>query len=254
MLFDVTRCIGCEGCVEACREKNGLPETDDVTTLSAHRMSSLQESGDWYVREQCMHCLQPACVSVCPVGALEKTADGPVVYDADRCMGCRYCMVACPFGVPRYEWASRTPRMVKCQMCYERIGEGESPACAAACEEGATVFGNRDELLVEAHRRISKEPGTYAQHVFGEHEAGGTSFLIIGPPEVMAAFDKNIPDEALPEKTWAVLAQIPTAVGIAGVALLGTNWIIQRRMKLAKLRAEERSESFEIDATQGEEV
>lgn len=247
MLFDSTRCVGCGACVEACRETNGLPETDGAK-LSKDRFSILVEQGDGYMRQQCMHCLKPGCVSACPVGALTRTAEGPVVYEYDRCIGCRYCMVACPFGVPRYEWSSTTPRVSKCQMCFQRIKEGSGPACAEACPAEATVFGKRDELLAEARRRIANDPDTYAQHIFGEHEAGGTAFLIIGSPEVMAAFDPNIPDEALPEKTWAVLSQIPTAVGVVGTALLGVNWIIRRRIALAKRRAEEMG-AGELDAS-----
>lgn len=234
LLFDANRCIGCGACMDACKEENDLPASDGEV-LSATDYTVLEECGEdeAYLRRMCMHCIEPSCASACPVGALQKTAAGPVVYDFDRCIGCRYCMVACPFSVPRYEWSSMTPRVRKCQMCPERVSKGQPTACAEACDEGATIFGKRSELLAEAWKRISEEPGSYAPHVYGAEEAGGTAILIIGPPEIMAAFDSRIPNESLPKKTWAVLSQIPTAVGVAGVGLLGVNWIIHRRMSLA---------------------
>jgi formate dehydrogenase iron-sulfur subunit len=180
-----------------------------------------------------MHCLDPSCVSACPVGALQKSKEGPITYEFDKCIGCRYCMVACPFSVPRYEWASRTPRVSKCQMCHERVAKGGIPACAEECPVEATIFGERSALLAVAWRRISEDPDSYAPRVYGTDEAGGTSVLVIGPQEVMDAFDPRIPRESLPKKTWAVLSQIPTGVGVAGAALLGVNWIIRRRIALA---------------------
>ena len=246
MLFDATLCVGCGECQLACAEENGLPDPEsdsagDPSKLSAARFTALEEHGDVYLRRQCMHCLEPSCASVCPVGALHKTPEGPVVYDFDKCIGCRYCMVACPFGVPRYEWTSRTPRVQKCQMCHRRVAAGGKPACVEACPAEAIISGDRTELLAEAWRRIAESPDDYASHVFGAEEAGGTALLVIGPPEIMAAFDERIPDESLPEKTWVVLSQIPTAVGVAGTALLGVNWIIRRRMKLAAERIVERN-------------
>ncbi len=233
LLFDANRCIGCGSCMDACKEENHLPASEGEV-LSATDYTVLEELGDdLYLRRMCMHCLEPSCASACPVGALRKTEAGPVVYDFDRCIGCRYCMVACPFGVPRYEWSSTTPRVRKCQMCPHRVSEGRPTACAEACDEGATIFGERSQLLAEAWKRISAEPDRYVPRVYGAEEAGGTSVLIIGPPEIMAAFDPRIPRESLPQKTWAVLSQIPTAVGVAGVGLLGVHWIINRRMSLA---------------------
>ncbi len=235
ILFDVNECVGCKACVYACAKENELPDTD-LEILSEHRFTALEEINEdeeWYLRRMCMHCVEPSCASACPVGALKKTPLGPVVYDFDKCIGCRYCMVACPFNVPRYEWDSMTPRVRKCQMCHERVAAGKSTACAEACPTGATKSGERSALIAEAWRRIDSNPDSYARHVYGEKEAGGTCVLIIGPQEVIDVLNPNVPNTPLPHRTWFVLSQIPAAVAVVGAGLVGVNWIIQRRMKLA---------------------
>ena len=196
ILTDVTRCIGCEECVAACQRTNatgddaprswqGSPEdlssTRWTTIVSAPRGRS--------VRVHCRHCLEPACASACPVGALHRTPEGAVAYDPAICMGCRYCMIACPFQMTRYEWSSANPRVRKCILCYDRIRRGElkEPACTAACPTKATVFGDRDALLAEARRRIADEPGRYVHHVWGEHEVGGTSVLYLSDVDLSTA-------------------------------------------------------------------
>jgi Fe-S-cluster-containing dehydrogenase component len=131
LLIDVGKCIGCRGCTEACKEANGLPHTDDGMKLSATTWTTVEDRAGFHVRRQCMHCEEPACASVCPVGALHKTDEGPVVYDEDKCLGCRYCMVACPFGIPKYEWSKNVPRVRKCILCYEQsVRKGKPTACA----------------------------------------------------------------------------------------------------------------------------
>ena len=233
ILFDANLCVGCGSCVEACKAENQLPASKSEV-LSAADYTVVEEVGEQYLRRMCMHCLEPSCASACPVGALHKTPEGPVVYEFERCIGCRYCMVACPFGVPRYEWASVTPRVRKCQLCSHRLKDGRPTACAEVCPAEATMFGKRADLLALAWKRIAADPESYAQRVYGSQEAGGTSVLIIGPPDIMAAFDPRIPMESLPHKTWVVLSQIPTAVAAAGAGLLAVNWIIRRRMALAQ--------------------
>jgi formate dehydrogenase iron-sulfur subunit len=236
ILFDANLCIGCGACMDACKEKNQLPKSDGKV-LSAADYTVVEELGDdTYLRRMCMHCLEPSCVSACPVGALEKTKEGPVVYNFEKCIGCRYCMVACPFSVPRYEWESMTPRVRKCQLCSDRVCKGLPTACAEACPTEATVSGKRTDLIALAWKRIANDPDNYAPRVYGTEEAGGTSVLIIGPPEIMAAFDPRVPRESLPKKTWVALSQIPTTVGMAGAGLLAVNWIIRRRMALASQR------------------
>ncbi len=251
ILFDANECVGCKACVYACTSENELPDSDE-DRLSDRRFTVLEEideDEEWYLRRMCMHCVDPSCASACPVGALKKTDLGPVVYDFDKCIGCRYCMVACPFNIPRYEWDSMTPRVRKCQMCRERVAEGKSTACAEACPTGATKFGERSALIAEAWQRIDSAPDAYARHVYGEKEAGGTCVLIIGPQGVMDALNPNIPDGPLPHRTWFVLSQIPAAVAVVGAGLVGVNWIIQRRMKLGDVTTTETREPTEGGAS-----
>lgn len=237
ILFDANLCVGCGACVEACKRQNKLPKSDE-RVLSATDYTVVEETGGgYYLRRMCMHCVDPSCASACPVGALRKTTYGSVVYDFERCIGCRYCMVACPFGVPRYEWSSVTPRVRKCQLCPDRVSRGLPTACAEACPAEATVFGTREHLLALARTRIAADPEQYAPEIYGAVEAGGTCVLIIGPLEVMRALGTDVPDESLPEKTWDVLSRIPTTVGVAGVGLVAVHWIIRRRMELAATRA-----------------
>lgn len=237
LLIDLTRCIGCEACVWACKESNGLPREDGVTTLSATTWSALERPRGLPVRRQCMHCLEPACASVCPVGALHKTPEGPVVYDADRCIGCRYCMVGCPFGVPKYEWGSALPTVKKCQFCFQRQAAGRQPACAEACPTGATLFGDRDELLKEAERRMADEPGRYVPRIYGQHEAGGTSMLYLSSvPFEDLGFKTELSTESYPGMSWKILSKLPNVVSVGGVLLAGIWWITGRRDTLEQAR------------------
>lgn len=246
ILIDITRCVGCEECVLACKEENDLgpdrlrPGQQAVDGLSATRFSTiLRQPGDHFVRQQCRHCLEPACVSACLVGAMQKTPEGPVIYDTELCMGCRYCLLACPYGIPRYEWDASAPLVGKCTMCYSRIREGREPACVEACPEDALIFGERDDLLAEAHARIAAHPDRYMDHVFGETEVGGTSVLYVADISLgFLAWAENLGDEDLPHLSWASLKKVPgVIVGMGG--LMGSiAWVINRRMKLAARDAE----------------
>ena len=192
LLYDSTLCIGCRACVAACRDANGLaavPTTingapyDAPVDLDAHTKTiiKLYDTGTerGYVKNQCMHCVDPACVSVCMFSALHKTKYGIVAYDPESCIGCRYCQVACPFNVPKFEWAKATPKIVKCELCRDRLAAGQEPACTAVCPRHAVIYGKRTDLLREAHARLVAAPDKYVPKVYGETDAGGTQVLYL---------------------------------------------------------------------------
>ena len=229
LLFDSTRCIGCGACEAACKEQNGLPAAIEKKT-TAYTWTVVEKKAGANVRRMCMHCLSPTCVSVCPVGAMKKTKAGPVFYDQELCIGCRYCVMACPFGVPKYQWDQLLPVVGKCVMCAPRVAAGKPTACAAVCPTGATTFGDRDELAREAKNRIAAEPGRYVDHVYGMDEAGGTSVLMLSAvPFVQLGMPANLPKEPLPMLTWRVLSHLPDLVTVVGVGLFGIHWITKRR-------------------------
>ncbi len=236
ILVDVTKCIGCGSCVQACQKSNQQP-AHETKGFDENSFTFLMDRGnDLYVRRLCMHCENPSCASVCPVGALKKTAAGPVTYDPSKCMGCRYCMMACPFGVPTYQWHSATPRVRKCEMCAHRGDEG--PACAQACPTGATITGDREQLLAEARTRVVSDPKTYFQRVYGVTEAGGTDVFFIGPKDAAAlGLPKVTTDGALPELTWNALKHIPDVVLFGGVFLGGIFWLTKRKEEVARTEA-----------------
>lgn len=241
LLIDITKCVGCGECVRGCREAHGQPAAPDpaaVAQLSEHALTALGRHGDLTVRQLCRHCLVPTCVSVCPVEAFRKMPTGPVVYEARRCMGCRYCMQACAFGIPKYQWRSRNPEVVKCDFCAPRQAQGKPTACAEACAYEATVFGDRDALLVEAKRRIAENPGAYHPEVYGEHTAGGTSMLFLSPvPFATLGFPTNLGEAPLPELTAKALSKIPGIVTVGGAFLFGVWWITHRREEVARAEA-----------------
>ncbi|HUJ28859.1 MAG TPA: 4Fe-4S dicluster domain-containing protein [Myxococcales bacterium] len=242
VLVDLTRCIGCRSCQVSCKAWNGNegektsasatytnPPAIDEHTFTQVRF--VEHAAAWsFVKSQCMHCLDPACASACPPAALKKTAEGPVTYDYDRCVGCRYCMMACPFGSIGYEWEKVAPRVRKCTFCVDRAAEGQKPACVKACPTGALTYGDRDKLLDEAERRLAT--GRYVQHVFGKEEAGGTSWLYISAvPFETLGFRTKVPKEPLPALTWASLSKVPMA---AGGLIVGLSAIAAWRNRGAK--------------------
>jgi formate dehydrogenase iron-sulfur subunit len=243
LLFDVNRCQGCGACYDACKKEFNNPVTSAdflKDRLSADSYTVVEEYGDIYMRRLCMHCEYPTCVSVCPVSAFEKTPEGPVVYDADACMGCRYCMQACPHMIPRYEWDSLAPRVQKCVMCHHRVVRGEETACAEACPSGATLFGDLEDLKKEAKRRLEAEPDRYYQHIYGLEEAGGCNVLLLSPiPFHQFAYDTALPKEPLETFTMAALEKVPGIVAFSSVFLGGMYWLTKRKNKIAREESEQ---------------
>ena len=232
MLIDITMCIGCNSCQEACKTTNNLAAGEEQA-LSATTYTALNEYDGVFVRRMCQHCIDPTCASVCPVGAFTKTPEGPVLYDEDKCIGCRYCMQACPFQVPRYEWSSTYPRIQKCVFCHDRITKGFQPACAEACQVGATKYGDRDELLKEAAERIKAEPSKYVNRIYGQQEVGGTSILYItSVPFETLGFKTELQTAALSPLTWNALSKVPSIVTVGGSLLYGIWWITNRRTEV----------------------
>jgi formate dehydrogenase iron-sulfur subunit len=238
ILYDSTLCIGCKACESACAGRWGLPYGEKVAAeerISAHKLTAVETHGPHFSRRLCMSCRQPACASVCPVGALQKTALGPVIYDAEKCMGCRYCMQACPFQVPSYEWESQLPRMRKCDMCYDRQAHGQQTACVEACPVGATIGGDREELIAEARKRIADKPGEYYGKIYGIEEAGGTSvFYLSAVPFEQIGLRTNLGADPLPQTTWRVLELVPDVVSTGSILLGGIWWITNRRAEVAR--------------------
>jgi formate dehydrogenase iron-sulfur subunit len=230
ILVDVVKCIGCGECVAACQRTSGQPAHEahafDASTFTF--LHKPQTRPDLRVRRLCMHCEEPACASACPVGALHKTEEGPVTYDPGKCMGCRYCLLACPFGVPTYEWRATAPRVRKCQMCVDRGAKG--PACTEACPAEATVTGDRAAIVALAQRRLREEPKLYHPHVYGLKEVGGTSVLTIGP---CRPADLGLPTGLrmgpLPELTWSALRHVPDVALFGSVILGGLYWLTRRK-------------------------
>lgn len=240
VLTDLTRCVGCRSCEAACNEINKLPQPkipfEDQSVLEKERRASSEyythvnryphpkHKGEWVYRKvQCNHCDEPACASACLVKALKKTPEGPVIWNEKVCIGCRYCMTACPFYVPAYEYSNAfSPNVVKCTMCYQaRVSKGGVPACVEACPMEAMTFGKRKDLIKVARKRIMDHPDKYTDHIYGEYEAGGTCWLYIsGVPFEKLGFPVDVGTKPYPEFTRGFLSMVP-AVLVIWPALLG---------------------------------
>lgn len=285
ILYDATLCIGCKSCMVNCKTYNSVPKGalssgkgaatppyefstpdkiwDDPHDLSGKSLTIIKvvkngtavnkdaaENGYSFVKQHCLHCISPACVSACPVGALQKNAkNGVVYYEENKCIGCRYCQLACPFRIPRYEWDSASPQVRKCQLCHHRFEEGKYSACCEFCPTGASVFGKVLDLRKEAQKRLTLKTGDtydfpvqtvnskntsrrtvskYISHVYGMKEAGGTQYLLLaGLPFEMLGFDKNIKEEVLPDLTWAYISKIPAVIATVLIGGAAT-WAITK--------------------------
>ena len=258
VLFVNTRCIGCRKCEDGCNKVNQLPVPeqpfDDLSVLENKRRTTAKTftvvnrygevgnpKGPVYRKIQCNHCLEPACASACFVRAFSKTEIGAVTYDESVCVGCRYCMIACPFEIPTYEYNNAfTPRVMKCTLCYPRISRGLLPGCVEACPTEALTYGKRKDLLRIGHERIRKFPERYINHVYGENEMGGTSWLYLSG----VAFNKLGMREDLgitpaPKLTAGALSGVPMVVGLWPVLLGGIYAINKRKEKIEKQEKEQ---------------
>jgi Fe-S-cluster-containing dehydrogenase component len=242
LLYDATLCIGCKACMSGCKEANSLPLDDTVggklwdtplelsgktyNVIKIYRHGTMENkdkavNGFAHIKRSCLHCVDPSCVSACPVSAMTKDPEtGVVGYDKDACIGCRYCVAACPFGVPQFQYDTPTPQIAKCQLCRHRLAEGKIPACAQQCPTGATIFGTYRALSAEIDRRKAMVPGEanqfprrtpdsgdtheraaaeYVEQVYGQKELGGTQVRYLsGVP-----FDKLALPVDLPERSYA---------------------------------------------------
>ncbi len=239
ILVDITKCIGCRSCEQACKQIHGFP-MDSETKLSPTAFTVVEERGDRFVRRMYMHCQDPACASACLVGALKKTAAGPVTYDGAKCIGCRYCLVACPFSVPRYQWSKLVPYVTKCDLCAGRQAKGQPPACVEACPVQASIAGNRDDILEEAQRRILNHP-KYVKHIYGSDEVGGTSVFFISDVPFEKLGFVAVPKQPMPILTANALGDGPTVILVGGALLSGLYWITERRAQVALAEAQEKS-------------
>ncbi len=280
ILYDATLCIGCMSCMVNCKKANSEPggvlynkETPDKvpyehitkdniydapTGLSDKTLCIIKRYQDdntpSFIKQHCLHCIDPACVSVCPVGALEKQVDsGIVTYDAGKCFGCRYCQIACPFGIPTYEFSKSSPSVVKCQLCNHRYSQGGYSACCEACPTGASLFGKVSDLQEEAKRRLGLKPGDsyaypvkridgkekteqivpeYVDHVYGLTEAGGTQYMFLSGVDFdKLGFNPKITDDAYPGYTWDYVSHVPALIGTLLVAGTALRFVTQRMDK-----------------------
>jgi formate dehydrogenase iron-sulfur subunit len=243
-LIDASRCIDCRACLVACSTQNNVPMTHTrIWIKDTGILGEFPDLKHYTAPYHCMHCIDPSCVSACTVGALQQNPDGIITYDNERCIGCRYCMYACPFEVPHFEWDQQLALIVKCDLCIARLEEGATePACAATCPTDAIQFGSWVDMYQQAKYRLQNEPKRYINHIFGENENGGTSTFYISP----VPFEQlNFPTTAQIESP-AHFNRIATEDGtpvIAGSVALGMTGIylaLEHKSKKAEKMKEEK--------------
>ena len=287
-LVDITNCIGCRACQVACKQWNDRegevtelnahlgfqnPATlsaKTYTLISFHEMENPEKPSGLdaaFVMRRCFHCLEPGCVSACPTTALERRADGPVVYDADKCIGCRYCMLACPWDVPTAEWDRLAPKIEKCTHCADRTSQPApvafngtpappeetkrfletiaTPACVKACPADALRYGTREEMLAVAHKRISDRPDKYVDHIYGEKELGGTSVVYLSAVPFEKLGFPTFGEKPFPAYTAAALGLVPPAVMALGAMLGAAYSVFKRRVKAVASGDHEHHVEFE---------
>lgn len=244
LLYDSTKCVGCQTCTVACKKANNLPADttgfggglyDAPLSLNERTKSVIQLYKDdqqhAFVKKQCMHCVDPACVGACMLGAMHKGKFGVVEWDPSTCVGCRYCQMACPFNVAKFEWTKALPKIVKCELCKDRLAEGKQPACAEVCPRGAVISGKYTDLLAEAHQRLEQNPDGYVQKVYGEKDLGGTQVLYLSNVEFEKLGFRFSNDKPVPELQQTVQHGVYKgfAAPVALYALLGAVMFRNRR-------------------------
>ncbi|HUI28551.1 MAG TPA: hydrogenase 2 operon protein HybA [Candidatus Kryptonia bacterium] len=254
MLYDATVCTGCKSCMVACNQANDLAPDTTLSggqwqmplDLNEHTKNIIklyegpEPGGDSYIKRQCMHCLDPACANACMLGALQKREYGIVTYDANYCIGCRYCEMACPYNVIKFEWSKVIPKMVKCELCHHRIAQGKGPACCEVCPTGAVIYGKRSDLLAEAHRRLAAHPDRYVPKVYGEFDAGGTQVLYLAHVDFEKLGLPDYGDHGVPETVRNVQHTVYKGF-VAPVALYGllAAVVLRNRNKAGAAESEE---------------
>ncbi len=270
MLYDTTLCIGCKTCVVACKQANGMPADtaaggglwdapDDLNSKTKNIIKQYRQGErQSFVKQQCMHCVDPGCAAACMLHSLQKDpTTGVVTYDPAYCVGCRYCQMACAFNVPKFEFEKAAPKIVKCELCrhrvkdaaardasgYTRYPKGQGPACCEVCPRDAVIYGRRDELLAEAKRRIGAWPGKYHKdRVYGEFDAGGTQVLYLSHVPFESIGLPDVGDKPVPETAYAVQEgiyyKVPFAAPVGLFAVLAA--VIYRNKRAESVGAAEK--------------
>ena len=263
VLVDLSRCVGCRSCEAACNREQKLPapekpfndfsvfdeihhgqkrRTDETRYTIVNRYDIPGREHPLFRKIQCNHCLEPACLTSCFVNAYTKTPEGAVIYDSTVCVGCRTCMVACPFYIPTFRYSSAfKPRIMKCVFCYDtRLTKGLPPACVEACPQEALTFGRRTDLVAAGKQRIRENPGTYVDHLYGEHEAGGTSWMYLSPaPFEQVGIDTTVPKEPILNYVKDFLSIVPMVLTIWPALFAGFHLLATRKDKMAEQKKNE---------------
>ena len=263
VLVDLSRCVGCRSCEAACNREQKLPapekpfndfsvfdeihhgqkrRTDETRYTIVNRYDIPGREHPLFRKIQCNHCLEPACLTSCFVNAYTKTPEGAVIYDSSVCVGCRTCMVACPFYIPTFRYSSAfKPRIMKCVFCHDtRLTKGLPPACVEACPQEALTFGRRTDLVAAGKQRIRENPGTYVDHLYGEHEAGGTSWMYLSPaPFEQVGIDTTVPKEPILNYVKDFLSIVPMVLTIWPALFAGFHLLATRKDKMAEQKKNE---------------